>query len=133
MAHKWHPMDLPAARQLASLTSTSVFPVMFSTNALPLSLQGIQGATSYVASVYQSPVQVAGVSVGGEFVVVRNDRSTDKKYNFAFGTSTNGQACFYGPEKRFAAHHSPTSAPAPISEAFGHVLSSYATTTGGTH
>ena len=123
MSQKWNPIDQAAAVQLTLLTSSPGVVMQFSTSALPASLQKMPGAVSYFVSSYINQVTSPGLTIGGEIVVVRTDQATAKAYNFAFGTSSNGQVCFAGPFKDFPAHHSPAAEPAPVASMFGHVPS----------
>jgi hypothetical protein len=121
---KWHQIDQAAVIKLLEVTQTPGLVVPLSTTALPNSLQPIPGAISYYASAYLTQVPSPVVTIGGEMVVVRTDGDLAKGYNYVFGTSSNGNVCFAGPEKYFDAHHSPSSNPARVESMFGHFPSS---------
>lgn len=123
MSQKWHPIDQEAAKKLMQLTSSPGVVMQFSTNALPDSLQKMSGAVSYFVSSNITQATTPGFTIGGEIVVVRTDQAIAKAYNFAFGTSSNGQVCFAGPFKNFPTHHSPAAQPASVDSMFGHVPS----------
>ena len=96
--------------------------MQFSTTDAPASLQKLPGAVSCFVSSYINQVTSTGLTIGGEMVSRwGTDQATAKAYNFAFGTSSDGQVCFTGPFKNFPAHHSPSLEPAPVASMFGHV------------
>ena len=71
-----------------------------------------------------APDAQPNLTIGGEQVVLRTKGDTQKGYQWLFATSNDRQVYCLGPFKNFAAHHSPTSQPAPVESMFGPVPSS---------
>jgi hypothetical protein len=103
---KWHPIDLPAARQLTSLTTSPGMVYGLGPNALPAQLQQLPNVCSYYVSAYSNAIPAPrGMLVGGEMLVARVGDALTKNDQFVFGTSSNGQVFFAGPFKNFDGHH----------------------------
>ena len=118
---KWHVIDSTTAKHLTDKTATPglVYPV--ASNAIPNQLKNIRGVVDFYVSSYAMPISITpGIAAGGEIAVVRHHGDIAKAYNFIFATSSNGQVCYSGPHKDFAAHHFATSTAVAIENLFGH-------------
>jgi hypothetical protein len=115
---KWHPVDQAAASALTMATNSPglVYPV--GTNGLPQQLQAMPGVCSYFVSGYTTGLPLpSGITVGGEMLVARADGALTKNYQFAFGTSSNGQVCYCGPFKGHG-HHVSSGQAMPVNSMF---------------
>jgi hypothetical protein len=118
MSSRWFPIAHAAAQQLTQVTATPGQIVSLPMSAVPECWQ-LPGAVSYFASGYVVPQAQPTLTIGGEQLVVRTDVDLQKGYRWLFATSSDSNVYCRGPFKDFAAHHSPISAPAPITGMFG--------------
>jgi hypothetical protein len=106
-----------ALTQATSPSSTSI--VSLSTHSLPFT--GMPAVVQYLAYHYSRPYAVSsGVTIAGEFAVVRIDSHLQKAYDYVFGTGPTGLTVFVGPFKNFDAHHTSIASSVDIHTVFGH-------------
>ena len=116
---KWHLVDKSALSHMQQF-STSPGINQLGTTAMPVQLQGIPSAVSYLVSAYAAPIPIGSNTIASsEMVIVRNDGGTLKAYNFALASSGDGRVYFNGPHKDFPSHHFSSSSQVPIESLFG--------------
>jgi hypothetical protein len=109
---KWARIDQDAATHLVALADSPGHVVELPILALPQKLAQMPGAVSYFGRANTAQLTpFPGLTVGGEIVVIRTQAGSGKAYNYAYGTSSNGELCFQGLPKDSRYHHFPIKKP----------------------
>lgn len=116
----WHAMNEQAARAITTITNSPGVVYPMPAADLPNRLKPMPGVASYYVTGYAAPQALSnGLTVGGEMLVTRVESGTTKNYQFVFAVSSDGNAYFAGPYKRFAHHHVESGQNVPVNSLFG--------------
>lgn len=114
-------MDEQAACAITTITNSPGVVYPMPAADLPKRLKPITGVASYYVTGHTDPQALGnGLTVGGEMLVTCVASGTAKNYQFVFAFSSDGNAYFAGPYKRFAHHHVESGQNVPVNSLFGH-------------